>query len=428
VAIRLPRDAREYDYEDQVCSILLAHGYYMETRLVLKHGVEEVLEFDAIATPVNDYQDRKIVEVKSGDWGVPDLFKLYGQTMYTRESAAWLIHKKPAGSETKRRALSEIMEKAPVTCIHVDLDTSLNVDVPTGLELPQDVISRIFVSSWWSRSADRIAQTRFRKWARSQEDPTGVISSARTYLASISDCLFKSSPLRRVDALYDAYKAAPQLTSKLIQHVADTSKESILSVRKSVFDTESRPHLQYVAAQEYRARVAIMKNAYDALLEEAEAQDQEPATFRWTDFIKGLLPGSFKGGMEALRTFPYAHHVPFFLQVFVEVFGGYYFPDDERDVAFLSEATGIPVQDIPAALDLVDAFFPIQNGWIHDGKGVRWLKGVPAYLRGSGCFARGDLYGKEWAKQFPQLSYNISRWHNALYRLLEPSLKVEPGA
>lgn len=64
MSIRLPKNAIEYDYEDQVCALLHAHGYYLETRLILKKGSEEVLEFDAIATPTNDYKNRKVVEVK----------------------------------------------------------------------------------------------------------------------------------------------------------------------------------------------------------------------------------------------------------------------------------------------------------------------------------------------------------------------------
>lgn len=36
--IRLPQDAHGYDYEDQICALLLAPGFYLETRLILKKG------------------------------------------------------------------------------------------------------------------------------------------------------------------------------------------------------------------------------------------------------------------------------------------------------------------------------------------------------------------------------------------------------
>jgi hypothetical protein len=71
MTIKLPKDPKDHDYEDQISAMLLASGYYLETRLILKKGTEEVLEFDAIVTPVNDYTNRKIVEVKSGGWAYP---------------------------------------------------------------------------------------------------------------------------------------------------------------------------------------------------------------------------------------------------------------------------------------------------------------------------------------------------------------------
>lgn len=178
-------------------------------------------------------------------------------------------------------------------------------------------------------------------------------------------------------------------------------------------------------AQEFRARIAIIKNAYDALLEEANSESKKGNTFTWAALIKTLLPDSFNNGMEALSKFEYAQHVPYFLQVFIEVFGGFYCPTDDRELLQISHATGIPVEKIPESLALLDMFFPISKGWIHQGDGINLLKGVPAYLRGAGCFAREDLYGKGWEKDFPQISWQIPNWHNALYKLLEPSLKVE---
>lgn len=423
--IQLPKDAREYDYEDQVCTLLLAHGYYLETRLVLKKGTEEVLEFDVIATPTNDYENRKVVEIKSGNWGLADIFKLYGQITYTDEKSAWLIHKTDC-SHKKREAISEVTNQIPVSDIHIQLaGEAAPVEIPAALELPNDVAKTVFVTSWWSRSAERIAQTRFRSWFKSFHEPSEELRSAQAYLSSLSNCLFKRTSVARVDALYDAYKAAPHLTSSLIQYEVEHSGESQKQVRSTVFDRFGRPHLQFVAAQEYTARVAIIKNAYDAILSEAKKPAVKRKGLSWSDMMKELLPDSFKNGMEAMRGHPHADRIPFFLQVFIHVFGGFYFPDNGKDVSSISQATGIPEADIPTSLDILDSFFPIPNGWTHHGDGVHFLKGVPAYMRGAGSFAREDLYGKNWLKEFPQVSWQIPHWHNALYKLLEPSLQVQ---
>ncbi len=423
--IRLPKNAKEYDYEDQVCSLLHAHGYYLETRLILKKGSEEVLEFDAVATPTNDYQNRKVVEVKSGKWGISDIFKLYGQVLYTSENHAWLIHKKTT-TETKKKAIQEVCGSVPVTTININIDEGGESEsIPDGLEIPSDIAKCIFSTSWWSRSADRIAQSKFRAWCKGNAGMPEAIENAQNYLSELDECLFKKSPLSRVDALYDAYKDYPQITSSLINHVVDNSQDDLKTVRRSVSDKHGRAYLQYVMAQEFRARIAIIKNAYDALLEEANSESKMGKEFTWGSLIKTLLPDSFNNGMNALSKFEYAQHVPYFLQVFIEVFGGFYCPTDDRELLKISQATGIPVEKIPEALSLLDMFFPIPKGWVHEGDGVNFLKGVPAYLRGAGCFAREDLYGKEWGKDFPQIDWQIPNWHNALYKLLEPSLKVE---
>lgn len=424
--IGLPKDAHGYDYEDQICSLLHAHGYYLETRLILKKGSEEVLEFDALATPTNDYQNRKVVEVKSGKWGISDIFKLYGQVLYTSENHAWLIHKKTP-SDTKKKAVDVVCGSVPVSTININIDgEEKSESIPVGLEIPDGIAKCLFSTSWWSRSADRIAQSKFRDWCKGHAEIPETVKNAQDYLTALGECLFKKSPLSRVDSLYGAYKAHPQITSTLISFVADTSKDDVRAVRRSVSDQYGRAYLQYVMAQEFRARIAIIKNAYDALLEEADAHSKKGQVFSWGGLIKELLPDSFKSGMDSLRKFEHAQHVPYFLQVFIEVFGGFYCPTDDRELVQISEATGIPTEKIPEALELLDKFFPIPKGWVHKGDGVNFVKGVPAYLRGAGCFAREDLYGKEWAKEFQQLSWQIPNWHNALYKLLEPSLQVGP--
>lgn len=424
MSIRLPQNAHGFDYEDQVCSLLLAHGYYLETRLILKKGTEEVLEFDAIATPIDDYKNRRIVEVKSGKWGISDLFKLYGQTMYTEEIGGWLIHKSIV-SKTKQEAIKEVTSSVPVSTLCINLDDSeRSGTIPTALEIPADIAHTVFTTSWWSRSADRVAQSKFRSWCKGHAELPDTIKSSQQYLSALDEYLFKKSPLARVRALYKAYMDAPHITSSLVNYVADKKGEPLRNVRHSVVDNGNRPHLQYVMAQEFRARIAIMKNAYDALLEETDSQQKQGNTFTIQGILKALLPESFRSGMEALERYPYAQQVPYFFQIFIEVFGGFYCPNDERELAQISQATGIPIEAIPPALELLDKFFPIANGWIHHGDRVKLMKGVPAYLRGAGCFAREDLYGKNWDTDFPQISWQIHQWHNALYGLLEPSLKV----
>lgn len=429
MTIQLPKDPKDHDYEDQIAAILLASGYYLETRLILKKGSEEVLEFDAIATPTNDYTNRRIVEVKSGSWGMPDLFKLYGQTMYTNHEAAWLIHKK-ATSTTKKAAIQDLSENIPVSTIHINLAEqpakTEYEEIPEAIAMDEKLRNLIFVVAWWSRSGDRVAQGRFKAWTKSDTTEAEAIKKARVYCGQLEESLFKSSPLARADAIYDAYKKAPQLTSSLINHVVSSTGETLKQVRHSVTDTAERPHLQYIMSLEHKARIAIIKNAYDTILgEKLKTHDMLPWSEKtWDTIYKTILPSSFQEGMKCLDAHPKAQHVAFFLQVFIEVFGGFYFPDDNDELQSIAAATGIEPSEIPEMIAMLDSFFPIQYGWIYKADGdIHFIKGVPAYIRGAGCFAREYLYGKDWMQRYAS-SYWLPQWHNALYELLQPTLKA----
>lgn len=433
MAIRLPKDPKDHDYEDQVAAMLLASGYYLETRLILKRGTEEVLEFDAIATPVGDYFNRKVVEVKSGGWGVSDLFKLYGQTLYTHHKGAWLIHKQSV-SPTKLEAISEVCKSVPVKTLYINLHDkatkAASDDIPPSIEMPQDIRNLLFATAWWSRCADRVAQARFKQWIKSDNSGAEILAKARLYCAQLEASLFKDTPIRRADAMYDAYKEAPQLTSSLINHVVGTSKQDLKTVRRSVTDNAERPYLQYIMALEQKARIAIIKNAYDALAaEKLDAGEDKPwSGSSWDSMYKAFLPAAFQVGMRDLDENPHAQSAAFFLQVFIDVLGGFYFPDDPSDVELVSTMTGIPVDDVPRMVELLDSFFPIPFGWIHKGeKGVHFIKGVPAYVRGAGCFVREAKKGKDWTSK-NESSYWTIKWHNALYHLLEPTLGANAGA
>jgi hypothetical protein len=428
MTIRLPKDPKDYDYEDQVAAMLLACGYYLETRLVLKAGTEEVLEFDALATPVNDYANRKVVEVKSGGWGIGDIFKLYGQTLYTGHGSAWLIHKQ-ASSDTKKEAIAEVCEKIPVKTLRIDPAAGeQGDDFPLAIEMEKKLRNVLMAAAWWSRIADRLAQAKFRQWAKSDNTGADIVQKSRRYAGQLESSLFKESPLRRADAIYDAYKAAPQLTSSLIQHVLQHSGDPLHKVRKSVWDTHERVYVQYIAALEHRARIAVIKNAYDAVLLEKATPNPAVPWLKAGLGYKAFLPTSFQAGMQSLEAHPHAHRVAYFLQVFIEVLGGFYFSEDPEDVKLVADATGLPTEIVPEMVGMLDSFFPLPNGWVHKGQGgFHFIKGVPAYLRGAGCFAREFTRGKDWCKKNNSSWWTVN-WHNALYNLLQPIHAVDQGA
>ena len=66
------------ELEEFVAAHFQCAGYYVEKNITEQH-VHQVLELDVVATKYVDATPEKmLVEVKSGNWGFPDLFKVCG--------------------------------------------------------------------------------------------------------------------------------------------------------------------------------------------------------------------------------------------------------------------------------------------------------------------------------------------------------------
>lgn len=64
------------EFEEYTSACLQSGGFYIE-RNIIERDIEEVLELDIITTCYNyDVPELSIVEVKSGHWGFPDIFKI----------------------------------------------------------------------------------------------------------------------------------------------------------------------------------------------------------------------------------------------------------------------------------------------------------------------------------------------------------------
>lgn len=82
VTVTLPDLPKGKEFEEYISAFLQVGGYYIE-RNIIERDIEEVLELDIVAT---NYEvsppEITLIEVKSGDWGFPDLFKVRGWMDY----------------------------------------------------------------------------------------------------------------------------------------------------------------------------------------------------------------------------------------------------------------------------------------------------------------------------------------------------------
>jgi len=323
-----------------------------------------------------------------------------------------LIHKNPQHDESRKQIIADISKRICVQTFQVtsydDVDS-----IPLGLDIPKKISECVYAASWLSRTAERIAQSRFNNWRKSHSKIPEPIESARQYLEEVNSSVFRKGPFSRTMALYNAYQNHPRVTRSLIEHTADRKGWREDCVKRKVFGKGGLAHIQYVGAQEHRARAAIIKNAYDAIRE--DDNDCDVSTDQRIERIfRQLLPNSFVAGMRRMESLQYAEKLPRFLQLFVEVFGGFLCPDDPEELSLISLATGVQKKDIKDALDVYNHFFPINGNWIHRGDNVLFLKTVPSYLKAAGCFLRYCVYGDNWQGRFPQLRNQIPMWCKSL--------------
>ena len=80
--IELPDIPKNKDYEDYLCAYLQAGGLYVE-RSIIHREVAELLELDLLTTNFQENSaNNLLIEIKSGDWGFNEIFKIRGWLTY----------------------------------------------------------------------------------------------------------------------------------------------------------------------------------------------------------------------------------------------------------------------------------------------------------------------------------------------------------
>ena len=114
----LAKDPKGWELEDFVAAHFVSRGRYVETG-VKERTPDEILELDLVWTDYRkEPQERHPVEVKSGEWGVGDVFKFYGWTRYLGLEPGQFIHKEPNG-RLDPASLTHIEDRTRITMLHV---------------------------------------------------------------------------------------------------------------------------------------------------------------------------------------------------------------------------------------------------------------------------------------------------------------------
>jgi len=432
-AINLPEMPKGKEFEEYISAFFHASGDYYIERNVIEREVEEILELDIITTDYNSsIPCNALLEVKSGSWGFPDLFKMRGWMDYLNIDKGVFIASKD------RDNVDFFKKKAK----------GLNIDlvIISDFDKSSEVLSRLInkrdiddvdISTWrFSYWVERNLLNRLKHKKKSHPDNKCYKTLEDYYFEVNSGIFFTENVMQKIDKLYSAFHKYPNISAKcgneLIGNSFDDEYNSLpAEIYEDTYYKCSYNDIQISTFVEHRARLAILKSAVDyKLYKDAGIKDKTDQFVRISGLNSKeviLLPSSFEEGLNEISKQRYFHKYPIFWQWFMWLFGGIIlndYKDDEYDL--LSLKTGIPKEEINNALEAYQILFPNDGGWFMDlspNINIKMMKMFPVPFMGVGANYRRMRYassGKyENLKLTGQHTYNnIIKWNNLAVEVL----------
>jgi hypothetical protein len=427
MSIALPKAPDGEQYEDLVTATLKALGYFTEPRLTFREGTHEVLELDVVATPLGQAgKARQLFEAKKEAPSFSNVFKLFGQRMYLDISQACLVGLRAADPvhfpvyQAKGEELGIRICNYAIASPLETLATPVNTIDPARRTI-------VAMAAWYQQISRRICEDKFLKECKARSDLASC-TAARTYLFNVRASFFQRSPLARAEALYSSYFQNPKLTGELIAQVATEAGISEKDAWNKVNDNDDWPWIQGLMQIETTARLRIIKNALDDVVERGGLPPPQTTLKIGSlsiDMPLHALPPRFHAGLELMRTHPHSMKLPYLFQLFSEVLGGFIFYNDVEELSLIESLTGIPQDQIVDCIRILDRFFASDgNSLFYTQKNQLFcMKMVPGAVRGGGAFLRKFVFKiEDYSAKYSEMGWLITKWHNALYRILEPTL------
>jgi len=436
-SVSLPDLPKGKEFEEYISAFFQSSGNYIE-RNIVEREIEEVLELDIITT---DYcpspPEIKLIEVKSGNWGFPDLFKIRGWMDYLNIDKGVFVASK------ERDHIDFFKEKAK----RLNIDLIVIPDLSKSKEALSELINNraiedVDISTWrFSYWVERNLLKRLNHKKKSHPDKKCFRALEDYYFKVNSGIFFTENIVQKVDKLYSTFQEFPRISAKcgneLIGNIFDKEYNALPErIYEDTYYKCNYNDIQISTFIEHRARLAILKNAIDYKLykmagNENKTKDLSFLKIAGLDFeisLLDLLPPSFKEGLDTLSKHKYFHKYSIFWQWFMWIFGGFILKDyEEREYEILSQRTGIPIEEILNALEAYQILFPREDGWFMDlspTSNIRMLKMFPVPFMGIGANYRRLLYTE--SGEFKDLKLtgmhtlnDLIKWNNLTVEVLK---------
>lgn len=427
-AIELPKIPKNKDYEDYLCAYLQAGGLYVE-RSIIHREVEELLELDILTTDFQqDSAENLLVEIKGGDWGFSDIFKIRGWLTYLHYDDGCFI------VQRSRPSISYFQDKAKELNIRLIDNSDLTKTIDTLSSFFRVKPEKAEIET--IRFAYLLERKQLAQIKQLKKKFPGVKSYQNLddyFFKTISGSFFSRDPIRRINKLFDTFIKYKNITAKICHELngGDFDDEDIAELSSKCFSEtfyKAENNILHVSLYvEHLARVTILKCAIEHLIDRLKGNYDPKDIFNQLEYL--TLPNTIKTGLTEITKDKYFYLYPRFWQFFTYVLGGFILTDiEEREFELLSKKTGVPVDEIPNAFDAFNKLFPRYDGWFFKfpKSSIRWHSLFPISFCGLGANYRRLVYtdDKEYDNLYKLLSndktpFDLSKWNNLAYEILK---------
>jgi hypothetical protein len=426
-AIELPKIPKDKDYEDYLCAYLQAGGLYVE-RNIIHREVEELLELDILTTDFQqDSAENLLVEIKGGDWGFSDIFKIRGWLTYLHfDQGCFIVQKsRPSISyfQDKAKELNiRLIDNSDLTKTKETLSSFFNIE-PEKAEIET------------IRFAYLLERKQLAQIKQLKKKFPGLKSYQNLddyFFKTISGSFFSRDPIRRINKLFDTFIKYKNITAKICHELngGDFDDDITELSSKCFSDTyyKAENNILHVSLYvEHLARVTILMCAIKHLIDRLKGNYDPKDISNQLEYL--TLPNTIKTGLTEITKDKYFYLYPRFWQFFTYVFGGFILTDiEEQEFELLSKKTGVPVDEIPNAFDAFNKLFPRNDGWFFKfrNSSIRLHRLFPISFCGLGANYRRLVYtdDKDYDNLYKLLSndmtpFDLSKWNNLAYEILK---------
>lgn len=444
VTLQLPQIPKDCYYEDYVAAILNAGGYYLDRSVHRTEDGLDLLELDVVATKFEpDHYENTIIEVKSGGWGIKDLFKVNGWLNFLSHNKAAFIYQ-IAPEDKDEATMQAIAKNLKIDLLSNPLLADGKIDDTAilkafGIDLT-NVPKHAVRALRYAYDIERVMLDYIHVFSRENGNYQTPGRVYQYFRKLIDESFFIKDPLSRLRFLTDLSTDHRNIACILEKELKG---KGVLSADKCVFfdnlfeienpaNMECRP-VDVALYVQLLNRLLTLKGITEYIL-----TPQTPATTKFDEFVKKLSYDSQNTNViqaiEALKKRPFYYLYPYFFQIFFFVYGGFFMMSrKDEEYRVLSEITGVPVNEIDSALSFWDILFPVSSSWMKtmNHQGLYYMQFVPAPLRGLGVNYRRHLYAPDYTEDSDELFNNLKslvsvhcyndmiHWNNAAYIMLK---------